>query len=101
MPYFRDADPAYDPESQEIDYPFSDEEDSGFYTDDVYFEPNDDFSTMCREVFNDLDRRDRAAYKIQDFWKRRCEKKSKISPNVNYEKLEELFGADFVKELTR
>ena len=98
MSYFRDADPYYDSESQEIDYP-SDEEDGYFSDEDVCFSQEDDFSAMCREVFDDFDRRDDAAYKIQAFWKRRSEKKK--SPNVNYAKLEELFGADFVKNLTQ
>ena len=98
MSYFRDADPYYDPESQEMDYP-SDEEDDGYLSDDVFFPQDDDFSAMCREVFNDFDRRDEAAYTIQAFWKRRSERKK--SPNVNYEKLEEIFGADFVKNLTQ
>jgi len=71
MSYFRDANPYYDPESQEIDYS-SDEEDDGYLSDDVFFAQEDDFSVMCREVFNDFDRRDDAAYKIQAFWKRRC-----------------------------
>ena len=71
MSYFRDADPYYDPESQEIDYP-SDEEDDGYLSDDVFCAQDNDFSAMCREVFNDFDRRDDAAYTIQRFWKRRC-----------------------------
>ena len=97
MSYFRDADPYYDTESQEIDYP-SDEED-GYLSDDVFCAQDNDFSEMCREVFYDFDRRDDAAYKIQAFWKKRSEKKK--SPNVNYAKLEELFGTEFVKNLTQ
>ena len=76
MPYFRDADPAYDPESQEIDY-------YGYcdYSDDGnYFDPDEENSRKWWDYFRELDRRDdllrcAAAYKIQAFWKRRCETK--------------------------